>query len=58
MYWWGGMPVAGDCSVADDLAERMVCLPVYSRPIDGEIAAIHQIVALVIDHLLPPSRVV
>jgi dTDP-4-amino-4,6-dideoxygalactose transaminase len=48
---WGGIPIAGDCSTADDLAARMVCLPVYSHTTEAEIAGIHEIVALVMGHL-------
>lgn len=48
---WGGIAVAGDCAVSESLAERMVCLPIYSQTSDGEIAAIHRIVG----SCLPPS---
>jgi len=41
---WGGIATAGNCAVSKLLAERMICLPVYSRASDGEIAALHRIV--------------
>jgi dTDP-4-amino-4,6-dideoxygalactose transaminase len=41
---WGGIAAAGDCSVSEMLAERMVCLPVYSRARTGEIVEIHRII--------------
>jgi len=42
---WGGLECADDCSVAHDLAERMVTLPIYPRTDDDEIAEMHGIVA-------------
>jgi dTDP-4-amino-4,6-dideoxygalactose transaminase len=41
---WGGIELADDCPVAEDLAERMVCLPIYSRAAKAEIAELHGIV--------------
>jgi dTDP-4-amino-4,6-dideoxygalactose transaminase len=53
---WGDIPIAGDCPTANDLADRMVCLPVYSQTSEAEIAGIHGIVAMVMNHLLPQGR--
>jgi dTDP-4-amino-4,6-dideoxygalactose transaminase len=41
---WGGIAVADDCPVSEDLAERMVCLPIYSDAPQQEIAEIDEIV--------------
>jgi dTDP-4-amino-4,6-dideoxygalactose transaminase len=41
---WDRIASAVDCSTADTLAERMVCLPVYSRATEAEIAEIHGII--------------
>ncbi len=41
---WGGIELADDCPVSEDLAERMVCLPIYSRATTAEIAELHGIV--------------
>jgi dTDP-4-amino-4,6-dideoxygalactose transaminase len=41
---WGGITVADGCPVSEDLAERMVCLPIYSNASPQEIAEIHEIV--------------
>jgi dTDP-4-amino-4,6-dideoxygalactose transaminase len=41
---WGGIRAAADCSVSEMLAERMICLPVYSRATQEEIAEMHSIV--------------
>ncbi|HEX3882472.1 MAG TPA: DegT/DnrJ/EryC1/StrS family aminotransferase [Stellaceae bacterium] len=41
---WGGIAVADDCPVSEDLAERMVCLPIYSDASQQEIAEMHEIV--------------
>lgn len=43
---WGGIRSAGDCGASRMLAERMICLPIYSRASDQEVAAIHGIVEL------------
>jgi dTDP-4-amino-4,6-dideoxygalactose transaminase len=41
---WGGIALADDCPVSEDLAERMVCLPIYTRAPKAEIAELHGIV--------------
>ncbi|HEY1796708.1 MAG TPA: DegT/DnrJ/EryC1/StrS family aminotransferase [Stellaceae bacterium] len=41
---WGGIELADDCPVSEDLAERMVCLPIYTRATKREIAELHGIV--------------
>jgi dTDP-4-amino-4,6-dideoxygalactose transaminase len=41
---WGKIAKAGNCPVSEMLAERMVCLPVYSHATQEEIAEIHSIV--------------
>lgn len=41
---WGGIRSAGDCSVSETLADRMICLPIYSRATQEEIAEMHGIV--------------
>jgi dTDP-4-amino-4,6-dideoxygalactose transaminase len=43
---WGGIALAGDCSVSEMLAERMICLPVYSRATAKEIDQVHRIVEI------------
>lgn len=41
---WGGIELADACPVSEDLAERMICLPIYSRATKAEIAELHGIV--------------
>lgn len=41
---WGGIAAVDDCPVSEDLAERMVCLPIYSDASGLEIAEMHEIV--------------
>jgi dTDP-4-amino-4,6-dideoxygalactose transaminase len=41
---WGGIAIAGDCTISELLAERMVCLPIYSQTTDVKIAELHRII--------------
>jgi dTDP-4-amino-4,6-dideoxygalactose transaminase len=41
---WGGIALAGKCHVSEMLAERMICLPIYTRTTAGEIAELHRII--------------
>jgi dTDP-4-amino-4,6-dideoxygalactose transaminase len=49
---WGGIAVAENCSISEMLAERMICLPIYSRTTTKEIAAIHRIIETCLMRLL------
>lgn len=49
---WGGIAMADDCSAARDLARRMVCLPVYPRVTEAEIAGMHEIVGAALEKCL------
>lgn len=48
----GFMACAEDCAVSAMLAERMVCLPVYSRISEAELAELHRIVAACLERSL------
>lgn len=52
---WGGIELADDCPVSEDLAERMVCLPIYSRTTKAEIAELHGIVEAAFETALAVS---
>lgn len=41
---WGGIATADSCPVSEDLAERMVCLPIYTDASAPEIVEMHGIV--------------
>jgi len=41
---WGGIATTGKCQVSEMLAERMICLPIYTRTTAGEIAELHRII--------------
>ncbi len=54
---WGGIGAADDCPVSEDLAERMVCLPIYTDASPQEIAEIDRIVEASMDEALAvPAR--
>ena len=52
---WGGIAAAGDCSVSEMLADRMICLPIYSDGSDQEIAELHGVVDACLDKVLSVS---
>jgi dTDP-4-amino-4,6-dideoxygalactose transaminase len=41
---WGGIAAAERCGISEMLAERMVCLPIYSQTTEAEIAELHRII--------------
>lgn len=49
---WGDIDLADDCPVSEDLAERMVCLPIYTRAAKAEIAELHGIVEAAVETAL------
>ena len=54
---WGGIDLADDCPVSEDLAERTICLPIYSRATKAEIAEMHRIVEAAFETALAvPAR--
>lgn len=52
---WGGIAAVDDCPVSEDLAERMVCLPIYSDASAPEITEMHGVVDASLAAALPVS---
>jgi dTDP-4-amino-4,6-dideoxygalactose transaminase len=49
---WGGLRTVDRCATSRYLAERMVCLPVYSRISAAEIRELHGVVARCLEHAI------